>query len=113
MQNLLSLPAALAFGALGVMLFALIRRLMRADHPPALLSTDIAAYAVALLLTGYFAMSLIATTMALLPFIGSVTKSAVAAAVLHLGYWVVARLIIPIRGEPMADVIMPPAAPAA
>jgi hypothetical protein len=113
MQNLFSLPAALAFGALGVTLFALIRRLMRADHPPAILSTDVAAYAVALLLTGYFAMSLIATSMALLPIIGSVTKSAVAAAVLHIGYWVLARLIIPIRGEPIADVIMPPAAPAA
>jgi hypothetical protein len=113
MQNLLSLPAALAFGALGVTLFALIRRLMRADHPPAILSTDLAAYVAALLLTAYFAMSLIATTMALLPFVGSVAKSALAAAGLHIGCWVLARLMIPIRAEADADLAMPPAAPAA
>ena len=113
MQNLLSLPAALAFGALGVTLFALIRRLMRADHPPAILSTDLAAYVAALLLTAYFAMSLFATTMALLPLVGSVAQSAVGAAVLHIGYWVLARSIIPIRGEAGGDAVLPPPAPAA
>ena len=112
MQNLFSLPAALAFGALGVTLFALIRRVMRADHPPAILSTSVAAYAVALVLTAYFTFSLILTTQALLPLGGTVVQSAVAAAVLHIGYWVLARLIIPIRAEAGGDAILPPPAPA-
>jgi hypothetical protein len=113
MQDLVALPTALAFGAATMMLFAVIRRIVRTDHPPAFLASDAAAYALALVLTALIALSLMLTAAVIAPYLGSVIYAALSSAGLHIAYWSIARLIIPVRAMPGDTTLLPPAAPAA
>ena len=112
MQDLVALPTALAFGAATMALFAIIRRAVRAENAPAFLTTDVVAYAAALVLTAIIAVSLMATAATLAPYTGSIVHAAMAAGVLHLAYWAAARLIIPVGTPTGNTTFLPPAAPA-
>ena len=112
MQDLFTSPAIIASGAAGMLVFAIIRRLMRAEHPPRFLASDVSAYAVALLLTAFFALSMMATAWAIMPYVGSTVNAAVSSMLLHLVYWIIARLIVPVRATDGDTTVLPPAAPA-
>lgn len=106
MLDLLTLPAALAIGGLGITLFAIARRLMRSDNPPGWLDSDITAYALALLFTAYLALSLMATALALTPFFNGIATAGLASIATHIVLWTIARLIIPVGTAGHGD--MPP-----
>jgi len=106
MQDVLTLPVAIAAGGLGITVFAIVRRLMRVENPPRWLATDITAYVLALLFTAFLALSLMGTAFALSTFISGAGPAGIASVVLHIAYWMIARLIIPIRAPGHGD--MPP-----
>jgi len=112
MQDLIALPTALAFGAAAMTLFAITRLTVRAENAPAFLTSDVVAYGSALVLTALIAVSLIMTAMTIAPHLGSIVHAAIVAGVLHLGYWAVARLVMPVSTSTENTTLLPSAAPA-
>ncbi len=113
MQDIVALPTAVALGAGVMTLFAIIRRVMRAEHVPAFLASYAVAFGAALFLTACIALSLMLTAVTVAPYVGSIVYAAVSAAVLHLVYWSIVRVIIPVAPADKHASLLPPAAPAA
>lgn len=89
---------AVAFGLL--LGFAFLRRIMRSPHPPAFLNSTIGGFAISLLFTVCFMMSLMFLGFSLFPFTGSVTLAGILAIAMHVLFWIGVRMIVPLQPQP-------------
>lgn len=102
MSSTITLVEAIAIG-MGLMLaIAFYRRLVRTPKPPAFLNMDVVAFGAALLMTVALVASAAFEAVSIMPFIHSPVWSGVIALTAHIVFWVVARLIIPLRSETTA-----------
>lgn len=102
MTGLFGLVGAIAATFTLLVLFAVLRRVMRQSTPPLFLNSSVVAFAMSLGMTLMALLSLMYLGSNLLPLIESVALSAVLAIALHVLLWSVARLLVPIGAGNLA-----------
>ena len=103
MSTTITLVEAIAIG-MGLMLaIAFYRRVMRSAKPPAILNIDAVAFGAALLMTVSLVAAAAFEAVSIMPFIHSPVWAGIIAITVQIGFWVVARLIIPLRPEETAN----------
>jgi hypothetical protein len=99
MSTTLTLATALVTASGLMVLFAGFRRIMRSPSLPAIMDNIAFAYGSALLITGIFMSSMMFVGFAVMPFIHSASLSFVTTLLVHLGFWSVARIMIPLGNQ--------------
>jgi hypothetical protein len=103
MTSTITLLEAIAVGMILMLAIALYRKLMRGANPPALLQNNVVAFGSALLITVAFVISLAFEALAVMPFIHSAFWSAIFAFAVQIAFWAIARSIIPLSIETVAN----------
>ena len=112
MHTMMQLALALAISAAILGSFALLRRTMHSPDIPRWLDNDPAGFSLGVLYTIIFAFSMFGVASALLPLLSSGAAAFCATVLIHILFWSVWRVLIPVGGKAAQAGITPAALPA-